>query len=163
MQHRKLRKGGSVKRWHVTNNVLGQTVAAHSWGVACLVLDLWPDASLDLVRAALLHDVPEQDVGDVPAPAKWANPQLAAAIQRSEDDFWHTSGITFPSLGRQDALRLKVADMMELLWYCVEEERVGNRNFKEIFVRGVNYLQNMVLDDRALAMLNELIATEAEL
>ncbi len=44
-----------------------ESVAAHSWGVAWLVLELLP-AELDLGRAlayAVLHDLPEARVGDI--------------------------------------------------------------------------------------------------
>jgi 5'-deoxynucleotidase YfbR-like HD superfamily hydrolase len=166
MQHRMVRKGGCVKRWHTIPNAQEQTVAAHSWGVACIILELWPDSSMDLVRAALLHDVAEQFTGDIPATAKWANPGLAKEANKAEELFWgkiNSLNGTFPALKATEQLKLKIADMMELLWYCIEEERLGNRNFKEVFVRGVKYMQDLMLDDPAVHMLNELIAMEAEL
>ena len=163
MQHQMLRKGGCVKRWHTITNVQEQTVAAHSWGVAVIALELWPDSSAAFIHALLLHDIPEQVIGDVPAPVKWSNPELAAKVAKAEEDFWRDVKTEFPDLSKLERLKLKLADMLELLWFCVEEERLGNRNFKEVFTRGVEYLQDLVLDDQSTAMLNDLIAMEAEL
>ena len=157
-----IRNGGAVKRFHMipTNNE--QTVAAHSWGVACIVLDLWPDASVHLLRAALHHDVPECVTGDIPATAKWRFPELSVALSRAETEIELEIGLDM-RLGDKDAYRLKVADMLELLWYCVEEERLGNKNFKEVFIRGAHYLQEIELDEPAEKMMGELIKMEAEL
>jgi len=53
--------------------------------------------------------------------------------------------------------------MLELLWYCIEEERLGNKNFKEVFVRGINHVQEYDLCSRATEMLDDIIRAEAEL
>lgn len=162
MRQRMLRKGGAVKRFHTIDTVKAQTVADHSWGVATIICDLWPDASVPLIRAALHHDVAEHITGDVPAPAKWQFPALADELHAVEYQLEAELGLDM-ELDALSAQRLKIADMMELLWYCVEEERLGNRNFKEVFVRGMHYLQDMDLDDAPKHMLDDLIKTEAEL
>ena len=158
-----LRKGGSVKRWHTITNAKEQTVAAHSWGVAVIIMDLWPDSRADLFHAALLHDVPEQLIGDVPAPTKWAHPRLAKELDLAEESFWDMVEVKFPALTTEEQLQLKTADMLELLWYCIEEERLGNKNFKEVFVRGVEYVKRYQLCEASTKMLDEIIRAEAEL
>lgn len=162
MQQRLIRKGGAVKRWHTIETITEQTVAAHSWGVACVCLDIWPDCSRSLITAALHHDVPEARVGDVPAPVKWEYPSLKKELDKVEDAEAEAIGISY-KLNESDKVKLKIADMMELLWFCIDEERLGNRNMKEVFVRGVKYLQDIELDIPATEMLNYLIATEADL
>ena len=158
-----LRKGGSVKRWHTITNAKEQTVAAHSWGVAVIVMELWPDSRTHRIYASLLHDVPEQLIGDVPAPTKWAHPRLAKELGVAEESFWDIVKVKFPELTSEEVLKLKIADMLELLWYCIEEERLGNKNFKEVFVRGVEYIKRYDLCEASTQMLDDIIKMEAEL
>ena len=157
-----MRRGGAVKRWHTIDNIKAQTVADHSWGVACIIADLWPNASADLLRAALYHDITEHVTGDIPAPAKWKFPELANTLRGIEFQLGAELGIE-TTLNELDSLLLKIADMLELLWYCVEEERLGNKNFKEVFTRGSHYLQELDLGKEAKEMLDYLIEIEAEL
>tara|TARA_Y100001973_G_C5147548_1_gene306251 strand:- start:43 stop:423 length:381 start_codon:yes stop_codon:yes gene_type:complete len=126
-------------------------------------MDLWPDSRAALFHAALLHDVPEQLIGDVPSPTKWAHPRLAKELDLAEESFWDTVGVKFPALTTEEQLQLKIADMMELLWYCIEEERLGNKNFKEVFVRGVEYVKRYQLCEASTRMLDNIITMEAEL
>jgi len=126
-------------------------------------MDLWPDSRAALFHAALLHDVPEQLIGDVPSPTKWAHPRLAKELDLAEESFWDTVGVRFPALTTEEHLQLKIADMMELLWYCIEEERLGNKNFKEVFVRGVEYVKRYQLCEASTRMLDNIIKAEAEL
>lgn len=77
--HRALR----TYRWH-TDPILGrllQTNADHAGGMCALAIDLWPDASADLLKACILHDAPECVTGDMPRLAKREFPGLAAAIE----------------------------------------------------------------------------------
>ena len=97
MQHQMLRKGGSVKRWHTISNAKEQTVAAHSWGVVVIIMELWPDSRADLIYASLLHDVPEQLIGDVPAPTKWAHTRLAKELSLAEESYWDIVKVKFPA------------------------------------------------------------------
>ena len=163
MQHQMLRKGGSVKRWHTITNVQEQTVAAHSWGVAVIALELWPNSSAAFLHAILLHDISEHVIGDIPAPTKWANPKLTTEVSKIEEKFWKNMGTKFPELTKLEQLKLKIVDIMELLWFCIDEERLGNKNFKEIFSCGVTHLQGLIFDKQSKAMLNNLITMEAEL
>jgi len=159
---RQIRQGGSVLRWHTIPPVRNQSVGEHSWGVAVLCAKLWENCSKNLLLAALYHDVSEAHLGDNPAPIKWKHPKLAQALADVEHDLINEMGLWI-ALDDDDKKRLKIADMMELLWFCIEEERRGNRTFKEIFVRGVKYLQDTALDENSKTMLNELIAMEADL
>ena len=59
---------GLTTRWH-TNPWLAQThdrIDGHQGRVARLILALWPDASRDLIVAALTHDDGESITGDIP-------------------------------------------------------------------------------------------------
>lgn len=151
-----IRQGGDVLRFHTVALGRGQTVAAHSWGVATLVLELWPDASRELLIAALYHDVPEAVLGDLPAPAKWEHAELAKAYAKAEAGIALDLGVDF-SLTDEDHKRLRIADMLELLWFCLEQRRLGNRNVEEIWDRGLKYLATEFLwEDRVGLMVLDL-------
>ena len=64
---RKLLRSGLVLRWHQNPDMSGcrETNAEHQWSVAMLVLTMEPEASRDLLIAALTHDAGEIDVGDL--------------------------------------------------------------------------------------------------
>lgn len=136
--------------------------------MATILLELWPECSKELIMAALYHDVPESLIGDNPTPIKWKFPDLAKELEKVEKEVMKDMAI-YITLERYEKVMLKIADMMELLWFCVEEERRGNRNFKEVFVRGTKYLQDIFIKDNKVDianpvdMLNKLIAMEADL
>lgn len=63
----------------------GQTLGHHQWGVAVLLLELFPDCSMATLKEALLHDTGEPGAGaDVSAPAKAKYPALARAVFDAE-------------------------------------------------------------------------------
>lgn len=134
----RIRLGGQVRRYHTRPVHNQQTVAAHSWGVAAILLDIVPpeEQSVALLRAALYHDVAEYDTGDVPAQAKWISPKLKDALDELEAGIEEEYGISYYlTLSAKDKNWLKIADLMELMWFVLEERRMGNRNVDEIFDR----------------------------
>jgi len=121
------RDGGAVKRMHTVRTHNPQSVAEHSYGVAWLVWALSDEApSANLLMAALAHDVPEVEVGDIPSPTKRV--LGGSAMQSLEDKAMLDHNIPVFELTEQEALILKVADMLELAFYCVDEHNLGNRN-----------------------------------
>ena len=64
---------------------LGQTHSQHQWGVATLLLTLFPDCRKEVLVEALLHDTGEPGVGcDMAAPAKRRYPEIATAHAMAE-------------------------------------------------------------------------------
>lgn len=120
-----IRAGGSVQRYHTARTLRGQTVADHSWGVAQLIVQVYPEASSTLLRAGMGHDISETVHGDIPAPAKWAHPSLAEAEHNASGHFNTQMGLNFP-LTPQEYYILKWCDLMECLMWCAEEARMGN-------------------------------------
>lgn len=79
-------RAGFVQRWH-TNPDLAHTndrIDGHSARVARIILALHPDPSVDLLRAALIHDDGEHGVGDIKAPAKDADEILSTYLEGAE-------------------------------------------------------------------------------
>lgn len=84
----KIFRAGRVNRWH-TNPDLAHTndrIDGHGARVARIILALHPDPSLDLIRAALIHDDGESVVGDVKAPFKDDRPDIADALADAEGE-----------------------------------------------------------------------------
>jgi 5'-deoxynucleotidase YfbR-like HD superfamily hydrolase len=136
-----IRDGGNVKRYHTMQMIGEQTVAAHTFGVIAVILELWPDASGDLIRAAMHHDVVETLTGDTPAHAKWAFPELGRVIHAVEGLLHIQYGLNVP-LNSVDVLRLKLADLAELCITAHEQMLLGNRTFKIVFLRGTEYIRD---------------------
>lgn len=126
------RAGGAVKRCH-TMMVHGEyNVAAHSFGVAQLIIAFeGGHPSLDLLKATLFHDLAEQVVGDVPAPVKWDYGDRYAQV---EVDFNLANNLAMP-LKPQEVALLRWADMFEFMLWCTEQYRMGNSHARGLFDR----------------------------
>ena len=135
---------GAVTRFHTMRTLHRQTVAEHAWGVAAVLL--WLHAphlpSAALLRAALLHDLPEVVTGDVPAPAKWDNAALSAALDMAEQAFHEAHGTAdvMSALTLEEHDLLKFADMAELVLYTLAEAALGNRAALVVARRGIAHL-----------------------
>lgn len=107
---------GKVRRWH-THHSLTQTVADHSHGVAMLLLQRHPSPSLDLIKAALMHDLAEYITGDIPSPAKREFIQLGRAADEAEVVAFKRLKLSVPHLSYIDEMWLKWADYQEALLF----------------------------------------------
>ena len=102
---------GLTTRWH-TNPHLAQTcdrLDGHQGRVARLILALFPDASRDLLIAALTHDDGESVTGDIPATTIKTVEQVAAE-RMAQDEIW---GSGFQLLARYERDRLRLADKLD--------------------------------------------------
>jgi len=138
-----MRKGGQTKRFHTERLIGEETVAQHSFGVACLVILLEPAPSVALLKAALFHDIAEQDTGDVPAPVKWKHPELKGLLHRIEEIFherysWSLS----TNLSVHEETVLKWADSLDLMCTAMEQRMLGNRYMDEVFYKVRDFLNN---------------------
>jgi len=153
-----VRRSGGVRRYHTTPVVCEQTLAAHQWGVALIFMYIYPEMTLDGVLHALTHDAPELITGDTPAPAKRMSETIRVGLhdlERRLEDKW---GIAV-ELHTLEQTAVRQADLLDLLWYCVEERRLGNQNVSEIFATGKEYLiTSGVLLPRAEEILRHLEA-----
>lgn len=132
-----MRNAARTRRCHTQMVIHDQSVGEHTFGAIAILDYIVPDCRKELWRAMLYHDAPEAITGDVPAPAKWEHPYLEDALRRVEqrikDDHWIST-----NLFEDEAKALKFADIMELVWYGIEELRMGNR--------GVAGMVQMALD-----------------
>lgn len=134
-----IREAGSVKRYHTVQTHGDQTVAEHSFHVCMILTQIVENPSAELLKAALYHDLPEVDTGDMPATTKWRYPKLAEELEIAELDFITRHGLSV-KLHDREWLALKYADMCELVQFCVDQLNLGNRNMLVIANRGLDFL-----------------------
>ena len=148
--------GGEVKRYHTMLTIGEQSVASHSWGVAVILNWLKPDISKTAILKALAHDVAEKRTGDMPAPTKWNNPDLAKELSVVEKNIEAELGVDY-DLTEEEHEYFKQSDMFELLMYCVNQRSLGNTNVNVVFSNGVEKLVDMHLNSRGKALLAHLV------
>lgn len=108
-------RAGLTHRWH-TNPFLASScdrLDGHQGRVARLCLAIWPDASRDLIIAALTHDDGESVTGDIPAiRAKSQDQNNAEEAERIK--LWQRS---LPNLSEEDQERLSFCDKLDaIMW-----------------------------------------------
>tara|TARA_R110002072_G_scaffold26966_17_gene88466 strand:+ start:713 stop:1195 length:483 start_codon:yes stop_codon:yes gene_type:complete len=112
-------ESGQVARYHCNPrmSLFRQTNADHQWGCVILILQLHPDPSINLIRAAATHDCGEIDAGDLSHPVKRSNPEHAAAHDALEAEKAEAMGVPRPQLTNEEARWLKLADRLESFLY----------------------------------------------
>lgn len=122
-----LRTGGGTERCHGIRHHSSYPVSAHSWGVAMLMLQLWPEHFARLVVYCLVHDIPEAWIGDIPAPTKKFSTSVKAACDTMERVLCARLDIPCDAdLSKEDAARLKACDHLELYLWAREQVHGGN-------------------------------------
>ena len=119
------REGAEVERAHTVPHFDRYSVGHHSHGVATIILALHPQPTLDLIKAALLHDLHEVHTGDIPAFAKGDEfYRLEEEVQMEIHTQDHLTG--------EDEAWLRAADRLELVMWCMEQMNIGNKNVARI-------------------------------
>lgn len=122
-----VRQGGRVERCHTIPHSGSYNNAAHQWGVAMLLWELFPDDFERLVIFALTHDVGEAWVGDIPANALWAFPMVKQAVQAQEAGLLNRVHLpAMDALSEDDREKISACDKLELYLWCVEQSLAGN-------------------------------------
>jgi 5'-deoxynucleotidase YfbR-like HD superfamily hydrolase len=124
-----LREAGNVRRCHTLPHHGEYTVGKHSYDAAMLLLVLYPNASKNLLKAVLIHDLAERWTGDTPAPMKWAAEDFHKELIRVEDACIKTLGFDcFPHLTSEEEMWVDIVDKVELYCWCQDQMALGNRN-----------------------------------
>lgn len=134
------RDAGNVRRYHTARIIGEQTVAAHSFNMCLILMEVLEHPSADVLKAAMFHDLAEVFTGDIPATFKWKFPAVGNILAATEDLITEEAGLSI-ELDDLERRALKFADMMELCMFCCEQLELGNRNMIEILERGVDYLE----------------------
>ena len=115
-----VRAGGATQRCHTIRHHGSYSVAEHSWGVAMLLLQLYPHDFRRLVQFALVHDVPEGLTGDIPSTAKNGDESLDDAILK------HFGLPLLSWMGDRERAILKSCDLLDLFLWAREQMYMGN-------------------------------------
>jgi 5'-deoxynucleotidase YfbR-like HD superfamily hydrolase len=123
------RTGGAVERCHGIRHQMSYSNARHSWGVAMIILQVWPEHFQDLAAFAISHDVPEGWVGDIPMPVKKYSQEIKSAVSLMESKIFALLQLPDEDDIPPD-LRVifKAADQFELWLWAMEERSFGNKH-----------------------------------
>ena len=127
-----MRQGGHTLRFHTMQTLKPDTVGHHSFNVACLAHLLGVHLPMEeryyLMLAALIHDMPEQNTGDIPAPSKRAIPGLHDQLHGLEAEMLTDIGLNYEATLSTEGKRvLKLADALDGAFYCCTERAMGNK------------------------------------
>lgn len=139
-----LRHGMGVNRYHTYHTQVRDTVGKHSAGVATFLIlmnETMPRS--ELLAAALMHDIPEGTMGDIPSPAKKAMPEAAAIGIAQEEKRMLMEADLFYWLTQDEVRQMKLADCFDGLMFCIEERRRGNTEIKEVGDRYLSYISEL--------------------
>lgn len=159
-----------IDRWALMNNSTKENIAEHSHSVAviahalALIGNKKFGKNYDAQRVAVLalyHDTTEVITGDMPTPVKYYNDEIKNVYKNIE----HIAGdrllSMLPEEFREDykpffehneedrelwAL-VKAADKISALIKCVEEDRMGNREFEKALEAQRKIIDDINLDE----------------
>lgn len=157
-------RGGWVKRFHTMFTLRQQNVAEHSFGVAWICEFLTDGkASKNLIMAALAHDLAEQIVGDIPAPAKRAL-GIREVVGEREDTILRNNNVRYVAFLKAEELKiLKLADALDGMAFCVSEIINGNGALLEVFDRFGAYVSEIDTDEATNLRTIEIVVNLREL
>jgi len=126
-----VRKAGKIVRCHTLGEDTdkGYNVGNHCYNALSLLLVLNPSASINLIKTVLWHDTSELWLGDMPATAKWNNPDLKQAYAEAEKKIDKSLGIDY-QLNDQEILWMKTVDIMELWLWTIEDPHHSRQSIR---------------------------------
>jgi hypothetical protein len=164
-----IREAGYVQRMHFKQHHGDYSVALHTWNMLVLLDQLWDggDGSTqalydynDLVRAILYHDVTERVTGDIPSPAKGMNSGLLRKGEHKIEDIVR-SRLQLPNpkdLSPLNQTWLKGLDILELVYWCLDQEQLGNQRASVCLDKALLTLRLGEYPNPIMALLDELEA-----
>jgi len=144
---------GDVQRYHIWPTVQKQNVGHHTFNVLRIYIEMFGSPPSNVTVAIVYHDAGELGTGDIPFDAKRANPDLAQVAERidSETAFEVSAGKYHDGLvSTEEAVKIKCADLIEMLEFAIEEMRLGNVHYgwqiAEKIIPAVRVLMNKNMD-----------------
>ncbi len=159
---------GSIKRYNTIYRLHEESVAEHSLYVSynvmmlCEILNIDSETKLRAIEMAIIHDIPESIVGDIPYSTKKMNPNISALLTYLECECVNKE---MPEIAdkykefvkneEQNTIEgqlVKLADAISVVQYCELERKLGNMNEKIIdilnssYVRVENRLEKLIRD-----------------
>jgi hypothetical protein len=151
------RAGGRVERAHGIPHIGSYSNAGHSWGVAMLMMQIWPEHFPRLAGHCISHDVPEAWSGDMPAPmGRYAG--IKHHVSRIESLLQNDLGLPDEhELEEEDLAMLKACDRLEFWLWTREQELMGNQMVSESRRETERFFLETPLPDRAQTLFLHLV------
>lgn len=140
-----MRKGGRVQRFHTASLLTPDPVGHHTFNLIGILMCAVPGGpSLNLLKAAYVHDLPEGTTGDMPAPFKRSIPGLREKVEDIEQGILEGHDLRQNGLNAEEGLYLKLADSMDGMFRCLEELRMGNSTLTIPFSNFHDYVNELL-------------------
>ncbi len=165
-----LRRWSSVTRSHVIRRLRNTTVGEHSYHLQMILVAMYESegmtAPANVLIATAYHDLSEYDTGDLPATAKWKNPDLREAAHAASSRFEEAHGLRM-QVTKEEAELISWADAVEFALSMVEELNLGNRYAWEYLRNAIEGIQRRgpprLLENAAVALASSLYDTFREI
>ena len=148
-----LREASNVERSHTLPHHGSYTVGKHSFDAVMLLLALKPDASLNLVKAVLYHDLGERFTGDMPTPTKIKDGELAKRLEMLEMRARDFLGLEI-RLDSEERRWLAAVDKVELLLWAKDQMAMGNMGAASIVGNVISILNHSDLPQPVVDFVN---------
>lgn len=160
------RLAGRVARYHTWPHIRVQSVGEHSWQIARILLSIAPD-NQRLLQHAIVHDMGELAVGDIPYPVKRNNPDLATVMNRLEDDAVISLETTAKTRFRVELTSdekwvFKLCEYIEMFEHGREEQLLGNGFMEKVADRCYDVACDMIQSVRVSGETYSLRSVAAE-
>jgi len=125
----------TLVRYNHRLRLTNESVAEHSFFTALFVLEICDKLSIEgelkakCIEYALLHDVPETILSDVPSDVKDLSESLRMLLRSFEDSFMETNYPDYALYSKDDEIFaiVKLADLYSVRQYCMVEAALGNK------------------------------------
>ncbi len=164
-----------IHRWALMRNTLSENLSEHAMETAAITHALAVirnkrfGGHLNAERAALIglyHDCTEIITGDLPTPIKYHDPTLRTSYKQMESEAGKRMLLMLPEELREEYTSLfepqecdkdlwmlcKAADKLTAYIKCLEEEKMGNREFDHAKRSTLTALQKMNLPELKVFM-----------
>ena len=142
-------------RYQNCARLINESVAEHSFYVSCFVMKLREYYDFNLEKAlkmALIHDMPESSISDVPHNIKAANPDVAEALEKAENKvlnmMFYPEGVTlvadFNRAVSPEGKVCALADILSVVLYANDEIKCGNKVFNYIAIKAIERCKELV-------------------
>jgi len=139
--YKKLYKLSFINRYSSIFRINNENVAQHSFFVAAIVLKLYEEYVFELneaLLAAICHDIPEVDIGDIIHSVKKDNPELDLALKSVEKKaiskypYIIQYGHSIYNGNTVEGKVAQLADVFQVHQYVNNEISLGNTNMERI-------------------------------
>ena len=132
---------GTIKRYHTVPLIGEQTVAHHTYNVVQILRYITGDMlSVNLIKAALDHDVLEYFTGDIPHPTKKNFPGIDLAVMDAEMEINNELGVDY-ELTIEETQLLRWADILEAGSFGRHQAQMGNSHGGDIIANVLLYFR----------------------